>query len=163
MSATDELLENARHYAARVERDRRPGAPAKKVAVVACMDARILPSELLGLEVGDAHVIRNAGAVVTDDVLRSLAISQRLLGTEEVVLIAHTDCGMQAVDDERFERSIEEETGVAPDWETGSFSDLEGHVRRSVAAITTCPFLPRRHAVRGFVYDVRSRELREVR
>jgi|SRR5829696_1940848 len=162
MSATDQLLENARRYAADFDRGGRPMPPAQKVAVVACMDARIVPSQLLGLDVGDAHVIRNAGGVVSSDTIRSLAISQRLLGTEEIVLVHHTDCGMLTFDDEGFKRSIQDETGIRPDWAAEAFPDLEEDVRQSMARIHASPFLPKKDAVRGFVYDVDSGELREI-
>jgi len=162
MTATDKLLANARQYAESFEHGGRPMPPATKVAVVACMDARILPSQLLGLGVGDAHVIRNAGGVVSADTIRSLAISQRLLGTEEVVLIHHTDCGMLTFDDDSFKRSIQEETGIKPEWAAEAFPDLDEDVRQSIARIQHSPFLPNKGSVRGFVYDVESGALREV-
>ncbi|HEX8068083.1 MAG TPA: carbonic anhydrase [Thermoleophilaceae bacterium] len=162
-SATDELLANARDYATAFDKGDLPGAPALKVAVLACMDARLNPYELLGLQDGDAHVISNAGGVVTDDEIRSLAISQRLLGTEEIVLIHHTDCGMLTIDDEEFRQALEDEVGVRPDWPTEAFDDLEEDVRRSIARIEASPFIPRKESVRGFVYDVATGELREVR
>jgi carbonic anhydrase len=162
MTATDQLLENARRYAEEFKHGGRPMPPATKVAVVACMDARILPSQVLGLGVGDAHVIRNAGGVVSSDTVRSLAISQRLLGTEEIVLIHHTDCGMLTFDDEGFKRSIQEETGIKPEWAAEAFSDLDEDVRQSIARIRHSPFIPNKGSVRGFVYDVETGELREV-
>jgi carbonic anhydrase len=162
MSVTDELVANNEAYAALFDKGELPLPPAKKVAVVACMDARLDPARVLGLEEGDAHVIRNAGGVITDDEIRSLAISQRLLGTEEIVLIHHTDCGMLTFSDEEFRRSLQEETGVAPEWSPGAFSDLEQDVRRSVERITSSPFIPRTDSVRGFVYEVESGRLREV-
>jgi carbonic anhydrase len=140
-----------------------PRAPAKKLAVLACMDARLDPRAVLGLAEGDAHVIRNAGGVVTDDAIRSLAISQRLLGTEEIVLIAHTDCGMLDVDGGEFTRALEAETGFEPPWDVGAFDDLEGNVRESIARIKASPFLPRREHVRGLIYDVTNGRVREVR
>jgi carbonic anhydrase len=139
-----------------------PQAPAKKLAVVACMDARLDVYDILGLQEGDAHVIRNAGGVVTDDAIRSLAISQRLLGTEEIVLIHHTDCGMSAIDDDEFRRAIQAETGIRPAWAVEAFDDLDSEVRQSVARVRASPFLPRRDRVRGYVYDVETRRLREV-
>ncbi|HEU0195472.1 MAG TPA: carbonic anhydrase [Gaiellales bacterium] len=162
MSATDELLENAGRYAAGFDKGSLPAPPARKVAVLACMDARIDPHGLLGLSEGDAHVIRNAGGVVTSDAIRSLAISQRLLGTEEVVLIHHTDCGMLTFTDEGFRRQVEEDTGIRPDWAAETFTDLDGDVRQSIARIKANPFIPHRDDVRGFVYDVHDGSLREV-
>jgi carbonic anhydrase len=162
MTATDELLANARRYAESFDQGGRALPPAKKVAVLACMDARILPSYVLGLEVGDAHVIRNAGGVVSTDAIRSLAISQRLLGTEEIILLHHTDCGMLTFQDDDFRRSIEEDTGIKPDWSAESMTDLEGDVRQSIARIHASPFIPNKSSVRGFVYDVETGELREV-
>jgi carbonic anhydrase len=136
--------------------------PGRKVAVVACMDARLDPAGALGLQEGDAHVIRNAGGVVTDDAIRSLAISQRLLGTEEIILIHHTDCGMLTFTDDDFKRSIEEDTGIKPEWAAESFGDLDGDVRQSIARIKASPFVPRKDAIRGFVYEVETGRLREV-
>jgi carbonic anhydrase len=162
MSATDELLRNAEAYAASFDKAERPAKPAKKVAVIACMDARLDPAKLLGLQEGDAHVIRNAGGVVTDDAIRSLAISQRLLGTEEVVVIQHTRCGMLTFTDDEFKRAVEDDTGVTPDWPVETFSDLDDSVRDSVARVQASPFLPHRGAVRGFVYDVETGSLREL-
>jgi carbonic anhydrase len=162
MSHTDELLRNAEEYAATFDKRKLPLPPAKKVAVVACMDARIVPSRLLGIHEGDAHVIRNAGGVITDDEIRSLAISQRLLGTEEIILIHHTDCGMLTFTDDDFKRSIEEETGIRPTWSVETFSNLEDDVRQSIARIEASPFIPRKDSVRGFIYDVEDGSLREV-
>ena len=139
-----------------------PRAPARKLAIVACMDARLDPCGVLGLEEGDAHVIRNAGGVVTDDAIRSLAVSQRLMGTEEIVLIHHTDCGMLDVDADEFRSAIEADTGVEPPWDVEAFDDLEGNVRASIARIQASPFIPRRDRVRGLIYDVETRRLREV-
>jgi carbonic anhydrase len=135
--------------------------PGRKLAVVACMDARLIPTKVLGLQEGDAHVIRNAGGVVTDDAIRSLAISQRLLGTEEIILIHHTDCGMLTFHDDDFKRSIQDETGVKPPWAAEAFSDLDEDVRQSIARIKASPFIPRKN-VRGFVYEVETGKLREV-
>jgi len=162
MSTTDELVKNAEAYAEGFDKSGLPMPPGKKVAVVACMDARLNPYGLLGLEEGDAHVIRNAGGVITDDEIRSLAISQNLLGTEEIVLIHHTDCGMLTFTDEEFAAKLEDETGSKPDWSAEAFSDLDENVRKSVALIKDSPFIPKKDSVRGFVYDVESGGLREV-
>jgi carbonic anhydrase len=162
MSTTDQLVENASAYAARFDKHDLPMPPARKVAIVACMDARLNPYGLLGLAEGDAHVIRNAGGAVTPDVIRSLAISQRLLGTEEVVLIHHTGCGMLTFRDDEFRDAIERETGIRPDWPAESFTDLEQDLRQSVARIRASPFIPHTNAVRGFVYEVETGRLREV-
>ena len=162
MSATDQLLRNAEVYAERFDKEDLALPPAKKLAVVACMDARLNVYGLLGLEEGDAHVIRNAGGVVTPDERRSLAISQRLLGTEEVVLIHHTDCGMLTFSDDDFRSSIESETGVRPDWAAEAFSDLEEDVRQSRRRILEDPSIPNKGSVRGFVYEVETGKLREI-
>ena len=162
MSVTDELLRNAEKYAASFDRGDLPLPPAKKVAVVACMDARLLPARVLGLEEGDAHIIRNAGGVVTDDEIRSLAISQRLLGTEEIMLIHHTDCGMLTFTDDAFKQSVQEETGIKPPWAAEAFDNLEADVRQSIARIRASPFIPRKGSVRGFIYEVETGRLREV-
>jgi carbonic anhydrase len=161
MSTTDELLANAETYAASFDKGDLPLPPARKVAVLACMDARLNPYGLLGLQEGDAHVIRNAGGVVTDDEIRSLAISQRLLGTEEIVLIHHTDCGMLTFTDDEFKRSIQQDVGIKPEWAAEAFPDLDEDVRQSIARIKSSPFIPRKN-VRGFVYDVHTGALREV-
>ena len=137
--------------------------PAKKLAVLACMDARLNPYELLGLEVGDAHIVRNAGGLVTDDAIRSLALSQHLLGTEEIVVIQHTRCGVHGLDDEEFRARLREQSGEEPRWEPGGFADLEESVREGVERIRSSPFVPRTERVRGFIYDVETGELREVR
>jgi carbonic anhydrase len=136
--------------------------PRKKLAVVACMDARLDPAQVLDLEPGDAHVIRNAGGVITDDEIRSLAISQHLLGTESIVLIHHTDCGMLTISDEDFASRLEEATGERPPWGAHAFDDLEGSVRDSIRRIKENPFIPRTDDVRGFVYEVETGRLREV-
>jgi carbonic anhydrase len=162
MSVTDDLLANAERYAASFDKGDLPLPPAKKVAVLACMDARLIPTRVLGLEEGDAHVIRNAGGVVTDDEIRSLAISQRLLGTEEIILIHHTDCGMLTFSDDDFKDSIQEETGIKPEWAAEAFRDLDENVRQSIARIKASPFIPRKDGVRGFVYEVETGKLREV-
>jgi carbonic anhydrase len=162
VSATDDLLRNAESYASTFDKADLPLPPARKLAVVACMDARLNPYGLLGLQEGDAHIIRNAGGVVTDDEIRSLAISQRLLGTEEIVLIHHTDCGMLTFTDDEFKRSVQDDTGIKPEWAVESFTDLDEDVRQSIARIKASPFIPRKDAVRGFVYDVETGGLREV-
>jgi carbonic anhydrase len=136
--------------------------PAKRLAVLACMDARLDVAEVLELEKGDAHVIRNAGGVVTDDAIRSLAISQRLLGTEEIILIHHTDCGMLTFTDDEFKQQLKDDTGVEPEWKAETFDDLEGNVRDSIERIRANPFIPNKGSVRGFVYEVESGRLREV-
>src|SRR5881275_3224 len=162
MAVIDELLENAESYASKFDRGELPLPPARKVAVVACMDARLNPYGLLGLEEGDAHVIRNAGGVITDDEIRSLSISQRLLGTEEIMLIHHTDCGMLTFGDDEFRRQVQEDTGIKPEWPAESFSDLEEDVRQSIARIKASPFVPNKEHVRGLVYAVETGQLREV-
>jgi carbonic anhydrase len=162
MSVTEELLRNAERYAEQFDSGDLPMPPAKRVAVLACMDARLNPYALLGLREGDAHVIRNAGGVVTDDEIRSLAISQRLLGTEEIILIHHTDCGMLTFRDDEFRKQIQQETGIKPAWAAETFDDLDEDVRQSIARITSSPFIPRKDSVRGFVYDVKTGRLDEV-
>jgi carbonic anhydrase len=162
MTVTDELLQNNARYADGFDKGELPMPPAKGVAVVACMDARLHVSKILGLREGDAHIIRNAGGAVTDDTVRSLAISQRLLGTREIVLIHHTDCGMLTFTDDEFRRQIQEETGVRPEWAAEAFPDLDDDVRQSMARIKASPFLPHKENVRGFVYEVESGKLREV-
>ena len=162
MSATDQLLTNARAYAGTFDKGDLPMPPALHVAVVACMDARLNPYGLLGLSEGDAHIIRNAGGVVTEDAIRSLAISQRLLGTEEIILIHHTDCGMLTFHDDEFRRQIQEDTGIKPGWAAEAFDDLEADVRQSIERIKASPFIPRKDNVRGFVYDVKTGRLDEV-
>jgi carbonic anhydrase len=162
VSVTDELLANNEAYAASFDKGDLPLPPGKRVAVVACMDARLNPYGILGLHEGDAHVIRNAGGVVTDDEIRSLAISQRLLGTEEIILIHHTDCGMLTFTDDDFKRSIQDEVGIKPEWAAEAFGDLDEDVLQSIARIKASPFIPRKESVRGFVYDVGTGKLREV-
>ncbi len=162
VSTTDELVANAAAYAASFEQPGLPSPPVRRVAVLACMDARLNPHEMLGLQAGDAHVIRNAGGVVTDDAIRSLAISQRLLGTEEIILIHHTDCGMLTITDDEFKRTIKADVGIEPEWSVEAFTDLDEDVRRSIARIESSPFIPQKN-VRGFVYDVHTGALREVR
>ena len=155
------LAKNA-EYAAGFDKGGLASPPSRKAAVVACMDARLDVGRLLGLAEGDAHVIRNAGGVVTDDVLRSLVISQRLLGTEEIILVQHTDCGMLKFRDDDLKASIEAETGLRPAFAFEAFADLEANVRQSVRRIQACPFIPVRDRVRGFIYDVRTGRLSEV-
>ena len=162
MTVTDELVRNAEAYAARFDKGDLPLPPGRKIAIVACMDARLNPYGLLGLTEGDAHVIRNAGGVVTDDEIRSLAISQRLLGTEEIVLIHHTDCGMLTFTDDEFKRQIQDETGIKPEWAAEAFNDVDEDVRQSIARIKASPFIPRKDSIRGFVYEVETGRLREV-
>jgi carbonic anhydrase len=162
VSVTDELLANAERYAAGFDRGDLPMPPAKHIAVVACMDARLNPYGLLGLSEGDAHVIRNAGGVITDDEIRSLSISQRLLGTKEIILIHHTDCGMLTFSDDEFRRQIQRETGIKPEWAAETFDDLEEDVRQSIARIENSPFIPAKDQIRGFVYDVKTGRLNEV-
>jgi carbonic anhydrase len=161
MSVTDQLLDNSKSYAESFDKGDLPLPPAKKVAVVACMDARLIPTRVLGLDEGDAHVIRNAGGVITDDEIRSLSISQNLLGTEEIILIHHTDCGMLTFTDDEFNAQLRDATGREPDWKPEAFSDLDESVRESMRRIKSSPFIPHK-AVRGFVYDVKDGSLREV-
>jgi carbonic anhydrase len=162
MSATDEAIANNERYAAAFDAADLPSPPGKGLAVVACMDARLDPHRILGLERGDAHVIRNAGGVITDDEIRSLAISQRKLGTTEIVLLHHTDCGMLTFSDEEFLDELERETGERPEWSPEAFPDLEGSVRESIKRITDSPFVPNTDSVRGFIYEVETGKLREV-
>jgi len=162
MSVTDQLLKNAEGYAATFDKGDLPLPPARKVAIVACMDARLNPYALLGLAEGDAHIIRNAGGVITDDQIRSLAFSQRLLGTEEVILIHHTDCGMLTFSDDAFREQIRADTGVTPPWTAETLGDLDTNVRQGLARIKASPFVPVTSSVRGFVYDVHNGTLREV-
>jgi carbonic anhydrase len=162
VSVTELLLANNALYAQSFDKGDLPLPPGKKVAVVACMDARLNVYGALGLKEGDAHVIRNAGGVVTDDEIRSLAISQRLLGTEEIILIHHTDCGMLTFTDDDFKKSIQDDTGIKPEWAVEAFPDLDGDVRQSIARIKASPFIPRKDSVRGFVFEVETGRLREV-
>ena len=161
MSVTDELLENNAHYAETFTGPL-PLPPSRHVAVLACMDARLDVYRALGLQEGEAHVIRNAGGVVTDDGIRSLAISQRLLGTREIILIHHTDCGMLTFSDEDFRDSIEQDTGARPHWHSEAFGEPEDDVRASIERITGSPFVPDTSSVRGFVFDVATGKLNEV-
>lgn len=161
MSVTEELLTNNAEYAANFSGPL-PLPPAKHVAVLACMDARLNVYGALGLREGDAHVIRNAGGVVTEDEIRSLAISQRLLGTQEIILIHHTDCGMLTFTDADFRESIQQDVGIKPAWSSEAFDDLAEDVRQSIARIKNSPFIPKKDAVRGFVFDVATGKLDEV-
>jgi len=161
VSVTDELLANNARYAETFG-GQLPLPPAKGVAVVACMDARLDVYRILGLNEGEAHVIRNAGGVVTDDEIRSLAISQRLLGTQEIILIHHTDCGMLTFTDDQFKKSIQDDTGIKPAWSAEAFPNLDDDVRQSIARIKASPFVPNKHAIRGFVFDVATGKLNEV-
>ena len=161
MSVTDEYLANNCAYAEGFDGPL-PLPPSRHVAVVACMDARMDVYRILGLKNGEAHVIRNAGGVVTDDEIRSLAISQRLLGTREIILIHHTDCGMLTFTDDDFKRAIQEEVGIKPAWSAESFGDLEQDVRQSLRRIEASPFVTLHHSLRGFVFDVATGLLEEV-
>jgi carbonic anhydrase len=162
MSSTDQLLSNAQQYAARFDKGALPLPPGTHVAVVACMDARLSVYGVLGLTEGDSHVIRNAGGAVTDDVIRSLTISQRLLGTREIVLIHHTDCGMLTFTDDAFKAQVAADTGIRPPWAAEAFADPEDDVRQSIARIKASPFIPHRDQVRGFIYSVEKGTLSEV-
>jgi carbonic anhydrase len=161
MSATDEYLQNNAAYAAGFKGPL-PLPPSRHVAVVACMDARLNVYAILGLKDGEAHVIRNAGGVITDDEIRSLAISQRLLGTTEIILIHHTDCGMLTFTDDQFKAAIQADTGIKPAWSAEAFGDLDEDVRQSIARIKGSPFIPHKDQVRGFVFDVATGQLNEV-
>jgi carbonic anhydrase len=163
MSVTDQLVKNNHSYAEGFTKGDLPMPPGKKVAVLACMDARMDVHKILGLEEGDAHVIRNAGGVATDDAIRSLLISQRLLGTEEIILIHHTDCGMLTFTDDPFKRAIQDETGIKPPWPAEAFPDVDEDVRQSIARIKASPFVPNKDSIRGFVYEVETGRLREVK
>jgi carbonic anhydrase len=162
MSVTDELLQNNAAYAESFDKGDLPLPPARGVAVVACMDARLDAHKILGLKEGDAHVIRNAGGVITDDEIRSLTISQRLLGTREIILIHHTDCGMLTFSEDDLKQQIHEEVGMKPHFSMESFSDLEEDVRQSIRRIRANPFIPHKDSVRGFIYEVETGRLREV-
>ncbi|HUY73972.1 MAG TPA: carbonic anhydrase [Candidatus Dormibacteraeota bacterium] len=162
MSVTDELVHNNQAYSLSFTKGDLSMLPAKHVAVLACMDARLDVQKILGLREGEAHVIRNAGGVATDDAIRSLVISQRLLGTREIVLIHHTDCGMLTFKDDEVKGQIEKETGIRPQFALEAFSSLEGDVQQSIARIKASPFIPNRSSVRGFIYDVKTGRLNEV-
>lgn len=161
MTVTDEYLQNNAAYAEQFSGPL-PLPPSKHVAVLACMDARLDVYRALGIKEGEAHVIRNAGGVVTDDEIRSLAISQRLLGTTEIILIHHTDCGMLTFTDDDFKRSIQDEIGVKPSWSPESFPDVEEDVRQSLRRIESSPFITATTSLRGFVFDVATGKLNEV-
>lgn len=161
MTVTDEYLVNNAKYAETFTGPL-PLPPSKHVAVVACMDARLDVYRILGLGDGEAHVIRNAGGVVTDDEIRSLAISQRLLGTREIILIHHTDCGMLTFTDDAFKADIQAETGIKPEWAAESFADVEEDVRQSLRRIDASPFVTKHVSLRGFVFDVATGKLHEV-
>ena len=162
MSAIDEFLRNNEAYVDTFDSGGLPTPPQKQVAVVTCMDSRMDIFAILGLSNGEAHIIRNAGGVVTDDVIRSLAISQRKLGTREVIVINHTQCGMLTFTDDEFRENLRTETGMKPPWSPESFSDLDAEVRNSLNRISSSPFVPHKETVRGFVYDVETGKLREV-
>jgi carbonic anhydrase len=162
MSVTEELLQNNAAYAESFEKGDLQLPPARGVAVVACMDARLDVHKILGLQEGDAHIIRNAGGVITDDEIRSLTISQRLLDTREIILIHHTDCGMLTFSDDELKAQIHEDVGLKPHFSMESFSDLEEDVRQSIARIQASPFIPHKDSVRGFIYEVETGRLREV-
>jgi carbonic anhydrase len=161
MSAVDNYVNNNQEYAL-THVGGRPARPSGHVAIVACMDSRMRIFPLLGLGDGEAHVIRNAGGVVTDDVVRSLAISQRLLGTREIMLIHHTDCGMQKTTEDQFKAAVEADTGIRPPWAVESFTDAEQDVRQSISRLKASPFIPHKEAIRGFVFDVDTGKLNEV-
>jgi carbonic anhydrase len=161
-TTTDELLRNNEKHATSFQKGHLPLPPAKRLAVVACMDARLDVHKILGIKEGDAHIFRNAGGVITDDAIRSLTISQRLLGTNEIILIHHTDCGMLTFKDDDVKAQIEEDTGIRPAFALEAFPELEADVRQSIARIETSPFIPHK-SVRGFVYDVKTGRLNEVR
>jgi carbonic anhydrase len=163
MSTTDELIRNNEAYARNFDKGGLPLPPAKGVAVLACMDARLDVHKILGLSEGDAHVIRNAGGVATDDAIRSLTISQRLLGTKEIVLLHHTDCGMLTFKDDDVKRQIESETGIRPAFALEAFPDLAQDVSQSIARIQASPFIPNKSSVRGFIYDVKTGKVNEVK
>jgi len=162
MSTTDELLRNNEAYAGSFAKGELPLPPGKQVAIVVCMDARLETGRMLGIEEGDAHVIRNAGGVVTDDVIRSLTISQRLLGTREIVLIHHTDCGMLTFQDDAVKQQILSDTGIRPHFAMEAFSDLDADIRQSISRIQQSAFVPHKDQIRGFVFEVETGRLREV-
>lgn len=161
MGIADELIDNNRAYVKQYIPDR-PLAPKRKLAIVSCMDSRLDTFAMLGLDLGDAHIIRNAGGVVTDDVIRSLTISQRKLGTHDILLIHHTDCGALTFTDDELRNELLEETGIKPTWSPESFSDLDADLRQSMERIRRSPFLADATHLRGFVFDVHTGELREV-
>jgi carbonic anhydrase len=162
MDTIDSLLENNRAFAAGLADRHLDVEPERHLAIVTCMDSRLDVFAALGLEHGEAHVLRNAGGIITDDVIRSLALSQRRLGTREVMLIHHDDCGMQKITEDGFRTELQEMTGVAPSFAIEAFADVEEDVRQSIRRVRSSPFLPHRDVVRGFVYDVDSHRLREI-
>lgn len=162
MSVIDELLRNNEEYASTFDKGDLPMPPGKQIAVVTCMDARLSPYVMLGLNEGEAHVIRNAGGVITEDEIRSLVISQRLLGTEEIMLIQHTDCGMLTFSDDEVKQQIHDDVGIKPSFALESFSDLDENIRQSIARIASSPFIRNKDNIRGFVYEVETGRLREV-
>lgn len=162
MNTIDQLLENNRNFAAGLAERHLDVEPQRHLAVITCMDSRLDVFAALGLGPGEAHVLRNAGGVITDDVIRSLALSQRRLGTREVMLIHHDDCGLQKITDDGFRMELQETTGIAPAFAIESFKDPEEDVRQSIRRVRSSPFLPHRDVVRGFVYDVDTHQLREV-
>jgi carbonic anhydrase len=162
MNAIDELLANNGAFAGSLTGQHLDVRPSRRLAIVTCMDSRLDVFAALGLRDGEAHILRNAGGVITDDVIRSLAVSQRRLGTSAVMLIHHTDCGMQTITDDGFRAELQKDTGVAPAFAIESFTDVDADVRQSVLRVRRSDFLPRRDVVRGFVYDVDSHRLREV-
>jgi len=162
MDVIDELLANNRAFADSLPAKHLDVHPSRELAIVTCMDSRLDVFSALGLNDGEAHILRNAGGVITDDVIRSLAVSQRRLGTREVMLIHHTDCGMQKITDDGFRAELQEETGVSPAFAIESFGDVEADVRQSILRVRRSPFLPHRDQVRGFVYDVDTHQLREI-
>jgi carbonic anhydrase len=162
MTVIDELVESNRAYAAGFDKGGLSSTPVRRVALLVCMDCRLDPARMLGLEEGDAHVIRNAGGVVTEDAIRSLVVSQRLLGTNEIMLIHHTGCGMLGLSDDDLKTRLEAETGVRPSFSFEGFDDIEGDVRASIARVKASPFIPETSLVRGFVYEVESGRVREI-
>lgn len=162
MSATDQLVANADRHAASFRSGDLARRPSLPVAIVACLDARMNLYAILGLAEGQANIIRNAGGIVTDDTIRSLAISQRLLGTREVMLLHHTDCGMTSITDDEFAAGLEADTGVRPSWSAGGFTDVQDSVKLSIERIKASPFVPEKGSVRGFVYDVATGKVTEV-
>jgi carbonic anhydrase len=162
MDTIDQLLENNKTFADGLADQHLDVEPRRHITIVTCMDSRLDVFAALGLEIGEAHVLRNAGGVITDDMIRSLAISQRRLGTREVMLIHHSDCGMQKVTDDGFRSELMETSGVAPAFAIESFTDLDADVRQSILRVRRSPFIPHRDVVRGFVYDVDTHRLREV-
>ena len=162
-ASTAELVERNRRYADRFDGGDLQVEPTRNLAVVACMDSRIDTFAVLGLGNGEAHIIRNAGGVITDDVIRSLCLSQRLLGTREIILVHHTDCGLQKVEENVFREELEAELGVKPWWSLETFSDPYQDTRQSIQRLLMTPFVPHKQHIRGFVYDITDGLLHEVR